>query len=445
MKREISKQLLNWKQSSGRKPLILQGARQVGKTFSLKEFGKSAFRNFHYINFDEDRRLSKIFESDLKPSRIINDLRFHLNCDIDITKDLVIFDEIQQCGRALGSLKYFCEDLPELCVCAAGSLLGLSLSSDSFPVGKVSFLDLYPMSFSEFIDGIGESILSELLETHDFLEPYPSAAHERLWELWKHYLIVGGLPAAVKEYNSSKSNLFESFNNVRKLQNDLISAYCSDIAKHSGKTNAIHVEQVWRNVPQQLARTVDGSAPKFRFKDVISTLRGFDKLCGPINWLRSARLVLSTSIVEKAEMPLSAYASENSFKLYFFDAGMLGAISELPPAYILDYGFGSYKGYIAENFVAQELLAAGVSGHFCWKGRTSEIEFLIPANKGIYPLEVKSGTVIHSKSLDVFIDKHKPEKAFVLSGRNSEKRPDRAHVPLYAAARLAKAIQNGNL
>lgn len=440
MEREIAKQLLNWKASSNRKPLILQGPRQVGKTYSLKEFGKKEFSNYHYFNFEEDQRLSKIFETDLNAARMLDELRFRINRNIDPNNDLVIFDEIQQCGRALTSLKYFCEETPELAICAAGSLLGVALHQESFPVGKVSFLDLHPMNYLEFLQGIGETELARLLASHNPLTPYPALAHDRLWELWKHFIVVGGLPATVLEYANNRSNLYDAAIKVRKLQRDLIAAYCSDIAKHRGKANAMHVERVWRNVPQQLARTIDGSAPKFRFKDAVRGIRGYDRLSGPIQWLKSARLVISVSIIEKAGIPLSAYASENSFKLYFFDIGMLGALSDLQPQIIIDYGFGSYQGYIAENFAAQEMLSAGIHELFCWQGRTSEIEFLFSAGKEFLPLEVKSGYVIHSKSLDVFIDKYHPSNAYVLSGRNSEKRPGRTFVPLYAVGALAKAV-----
>ena len=440
MRREVLKSLLAWKDSKNRKPLILQGARQVGKTFLLKEFGLQCFKNCHYFNFEEDQRLARIFETDLNPKRILNELRFHAAGDIDPARDLILFDEIQRCGRALTGLKYFCEEMPQLALCAAGSLLGVALHGESFPVGKVTFLDLHPMNFLEFLEGIGEQGLAQALMDQSPFTSYPALAHDRLWELWKHYLVVGGLPAAVMEYGRNRSNLFAAAAHVRKLQRDLINAYCADIAKHSGKAIALHIERLWRSVPQQLARNIDGSAPKFRFKDAVHGIRGYERLIGPISWLKSARLVINTAIIEKAAQPLSAYASENNFKLYMFDVGMLGALSDLQPRVIFDYGFGSYQGYIAENFVAQELRAAGTEALYCWQGRTSEVEFLLSTGKGILPLEVKSGTVTHAKSLDVFVERFHPESSYVLSGRNSERRGNRYFVPLYAAGVMFKKL-----
>ncbi|MBN1961740.1 MAG: ATP-binding protein [Deltaproteobacteria bacterium] len=440
MKRLIEKKLTNWRLVKPRKPLILRGARQVGKTFTLKEFGKREFRNCHYLNFEENTRLANIFAVDLNPKRILNELRFLLNRDIDVRSDLLIFDEIQQCGCALTSLKYFCEELPELAICAAGSLLGVILSNESFPVGKVTFYDLYPMNYHEFLLGIGERELANLLATHNISSPFPIAAHERFWDLWKHYLVVGGLPAVVMAYAKHHANLFQAIVSVRKLQSDLINAYSADIAKHSGKTNALHVDRVWRNVPQQLARTIDDSAPKYRFKDVLPGIRGYERLSGPINWLIGARLIIKTAIVETASLPLSAYASENNFKLYFFDVAMLSAISNLPAQAIFDYNFGSYKGYIAENFIAQEMLVNECLELYCWKGRTSEIEFLYSNENELIPIEVKSGKVTNSKSLKVFIEKYHAKSAYVFSGRNSEKQNDRINIPLYAAGEFFRRL-----
>jgi predicted AAA+ superfamily ATPase len=442
MKRYILKRLSEWKSSAHRKPLILRGARQVGKTYSLKEFGENEFKIFHYINFEENERISRIFEGDLRPQRIIDDLRFFLHRNIDPATDLVIFDEIQRCGRALTSLKYFCEEMPYCALCAAGSLLGVTLNTESFPVGKVTFLDMYPMNFAEFLEGAGEEDLFRLLRDHAPEEPYPVFAHDRLWELWKHYLVVGGLPAVVKEYARSRNNLYEAMHLVRKMQRDLFSSYLADIAKHSGKTNALHIERLWRNVPEQLARTINGAAPKFRFKDAVRGMRGYERLSSPISWLRKAGLIINTFIVEKPALPLSAFAPENSFKLYMFDVGMLGAISDLQPEIFLNYGFGSYQGYVAENFIAQELQTAGFSELYCWQGKTAEIEFLLSIGQGIIPIEVKSGMVTHSKSLGVYESRFRPERSYILSARNSEQRGTRRLLPLYCAGTMAGIMKN---
>jgi predicted AAA+ superfamily ATPase len=355
--RKISKDLSAWKVAANRKPLILRGARQVGKTFSLKEFGAHEFKNCFYINFEEDERLLRIFETDLNPQRILNDLSFYRNLNIDTATDLLIFDEIQRCGRALTSLKYFCEEIPGLALCAAGSLLGVTLSV------------------------------------------------------------------------------------VRKIQFDLFETYLAEIAKHSGKAKALTIERLWRNVPEQLARVINGAAPKFRFKDAVSGIRGYERIAGSIDWLECANLIIRTAIAETAAIPFSAYAPENCFKLYMFDVGMLGAISDIAPGVLIQYGFGSYQGYVAENFIAQELKAAGFEELYCWQGRTSEIEFILSSGKGIVPLEVKSGLVTNSKSLSVFQGRFHPVRSYILSGRNSEVRGNHHLVPLYSIETVAGMVK----
>jgi predicted AAA+ superfamily ATPase len=438
MRRNFSIDLIKWKNSNPRKPLIIRGARQVGKTWSLKKFAQEEFPAWHYLNFEEEEWISRIFDINLNPQRILDDLRFKLNRNIDPDKDLIIFDEIQRCGRALTSLKYFCEEMPNLAVCAAGSLLGVSLSNESFPVGKVTFLDMHPMNFCEFVEGIGEQTSAELLAEHDPHKPYPEVAHEKLWELWKQYLIVGGLPASVASFAESRTNLFESMQKVRRVQRDLVSAYLADIAKHSGKANTLHIERVWQSIPSQLARAQDNSSPKFKFRDVIPGIRGYERLAGPIDWLEAANLVIKTSIVEKPDIPLSGFASQNRFKLYLFDVGILGALADIPPAVFLQYGFGSYQGWVAENFTAQELRASGIDKQYCWSGKTSEIEFCVQSGAEVIPIEVKSGNKIHSKSLGVFEERFKPSQSYVFSARNSQCAGIRRFIPIYAAGCLSR-------
>lgn len=442
MKRFATKDLIAWKNSALRKPLVLRGARQVGKTYVLKAFGRQEFQRLHYINFEEDDRIETLFSKDLRPERIVEELQFYLNSSIDRAKDLLVFDEVQRCPRALTSLKYFCEEMPDLALCAAGSLLGVHLNSESFPVGKVTFLDLFPMSFQEFLEGTGKVQLSEMLSAHPLSEPVPEIAHEQLWELWKLYLVVGGLPEAVNLYNEQQQNRYEALQAARKIQRDLFDTYLADMAKHSGKINALQIERLWKNVPVQLAKSQDGSAPKFRFRDSIPGLRGYDEISGPLSWLERADLVLRASIVDVAERPLAGYARDNRFKLYLMDTGLLGALSGIAPAVFLQYGFGSYQGYVAENFVAQELRAAGLRDLYCWQGRTSEIEFLIEGAEGLVPVEVKSGRVTHSKSLTIYIERYHPARAYLLSARNIADKNGRLGLPLYMAGRLFRTLKN---
>ncbi|MDO9229409.1 MAG: AAA family ATPase [Syntrophales bacterium] len=436
MKRTVTESLNEWKSSANRKPLILRGARQVGKTYILKEFGGVAFPRCHYVNFEKDERLGRIFEQDLKPGRILDELQFYLDQPIDCRRDLVIFDEIQRSPKALTSLKYFSEEMPELALCAAGSLLGVALQPDSFPVGKIQFLDMHPLSFDEFLDGAGKERLAELIRKQDLTQPFPETAHEQLWGLWKHYLIVGGLPDVVNHYRERQDNLYEAVQIIRKVQRDLLEAYLADMAKHSGKTNALHIEKLWRNVPAQLARSQNGSAGKFKLREGIPGIRGYERLSAPLDWLEVANLLIRTPIIDAVGVPLSGYVKENRFKLYFFDVGLLGAVSGIAPATFLNYDFGSYQGYVVENFVAQELRAAGDKTLYCWQGRTAEVEFLLEREGEIVPVEVKSGWVTQSKSLKVYTERYRPPRAYILSANNISRRNIVRYLPLYAAGRL---------
>lgn len=437
MKRTISHELDRWRRSEHRKPLILRGARQVGKTFSLREFGAASFPNCHYVNFEKDEGIGRLFEQDLKPDRIVEELQFYLDRPIDRGRDLVIFDEIQRIPKALTSLKYFAEEMPDLALCAAGSLLGVALQPDSFPVGKVEFLDMYPLSFLEFLDAAGKERLVELIRAQELTRAFPETAHEQLWELWKRYLVVGGLPEAVSRYREG-GNFYEIAQAIRKLQQDLFEAYLADMAKHSGKSNALHIEKLWRNVPVQLAREQTGSAGKFKLRDGIPGIRGYDRLSAPLDWLECANLIIRTPILDSVSLPLAGCAKENRFKVYFFDVGMLGAVSGIAPATLLNYSFGSYQGYVAENFVAQELRAAGAKTLYCWQGRTAEVEFLLDREGDVIPVEVKSGWVTQSKSLKVYTERYHPSYSYILSANNIGEGGRSRRLPLYAAARLNK-------
>ncbi|MBI5529323.1 MAG: ATP-binding protein [Deltaproteobacteria bacterium] len=419
---------------------MLLGARQVGKTYALKEFGRTSFGQTHCVNFEEDERVGKTFERDLKPARIVNELQFLVDKAIDRQADLLILDEIQRCPRALTSLKYFAEEMPELAICAAGSLLGVTLADESFPVGKVTLARLRPMSFAEFLGGTGREQFLALLREHDLGGPFPETAHERLWEIWKHYVVVGGLPEVVGEYAKRKDDTYEAMKAVRKIQRDLLDTYMADIAKHSGKANAIHVERLWRNVPAQLARTQHGSAPKFRFRDAVPGLRGYGRLSGALDWLGRAELVIRVPVVDAVGTPLAGMEKENTFKLYFFDVGLLGLLGGIAPATMLEYGYGAYQGYVAENFVAQELRAADAGTLHCWQGRTAEVEFLVETGREVVPVEVKSGHITRSKSLGVFEERYNPAQSFVLSANNVSRKGKRRFLPLYAAGRLGRML-----
>lgn len=438
MERNVWNKLLEWKNKKDRKPLILKGARQVGKTYILQAFGKECFSKAHYLNFEKNKQLAKIFEGDITPSDILRDLSFHLNVSINKETDLVIFDEIQNVPRALTSLKYFQEELPGLAICAAGSLLGIHLSDESFPVGKVEFLNMFPLSFEEFLKGTGDDKSFEFLRGRKKLEAIPQIVHSHLWEQLKIYFVVGGLPEIVKTFVEYKDDLFTALQKVREKQDNLISTYIADIAKHSGKQNSMHIERLWRNIPAQLAREHDGSAAKFNFKGIIPGVRRYSRLAGSIDWLAAVGLIIKVRIVNSGQLPFAAYASENSFKLYVFDVGLLGALSDLPPKSIMEYEYGSYKGYFAENFAAQEFVCSGVKELYCWKEGTAEVEFLREVNGDVLPVEIKSGGVTQAKSLKVFAQKYSPKYRTIFSANNLILDPvNKVHrYPLYLVSRF---------
>lgn len=438
MKRFIINDLINWKNKASRKPLILKGARQVGKTYILKQFAKENFKTYHYINFEKQENISSLFLKDLDPSRIIKELEIILNISIDKKNDLLILDEIQNCPQALSSLKYFCEEMSELAICAAGSLLGVELSTSSFPVGKVEFLEMYPMNFTEFLLALGEDKLFSLLTAVTSNSNISEIIHLKLWEILKIYFVVGGLPEIVSCYAEHKNNLIEAFFQVREKQDNLIKTYLADMAKYSGSENAMHLERLWRNIPAQLGRQLDGSAAKFIFKGIIPGIQAYSRLIGVFDWLEKARLLIKVPIVQQATLPLSSFVKENSFKAYCFDVGLLGALGNISSKNLFEIEQNTYKGFIAENFVAQELLTGGYSNLYCWRGRTAELEFIIPQENEILPIEVKSGWVTKSKSLNVFKEKYKPKRSIIFSARNMSinKSSGILSLPLYLAGSL---------
>ena len=289
-----------------------------------------------------------------------------------------------------------------------------------------------------FLQGTGEIKPYEFIRNYRIGEKVPDIVHERLWDLLKAYFVVGGLPEVVETYAESKDDLFAALKKVREKQTNLILAYNADMAKHSGKQNAMHIERLWRNVPAQLAQEHDGCAPKFRFKGIVPGINRYSKLAGAIDWLVEAGLVLKVHIVNSGKAPLSAYIKENSFKLYVFDIGILGALSNLSPNTIMDYDYGSYKGYFAENFTAQEFVYSGAGELFCWKERTAEVEFLREIEGHPLPVETKSGRSTQAKSLKVFAEKYNPKYSTILSARNFSENKERAirRYPLYLAYRI---------
>ena len=383
----------------------------------------------------EKPALTKIFEKDLDPDRVIRDLGLYIDHDINVNESLIIFDEIQQCPNALTSLKYFAQKMPHAYIAASGSLLGVGLSDASFPVGKVDRCKLYPMNFDEFLLAVGQERLATLINEATPGNPVNEPLHQKIWEYFKYYMITGGLPEAVKIFCEKIETLKDAFESVREVQKQLIYDYMDDIAKHSGKLNAVRIQAVFNNVPLQLARE-NKSSNKFVFKDVLPNGSRYSVLEGPIEWLVKAGLVYKIPICNKAEFPLQAYCNERIFKLYLFDAGILGAMLDLEPKEIFSYDYGSYKGYFAENLVLKELMCRWNKQVYSWSSNTSEIEFLMDYNGAITPVEVKAGINTKAKSLRVFRECDEKSIALLLSGRPMLPEVNRTiQLPLYMTSK----------
>ena len=437
MRRSLLPKLVAWKDNPHRKPLILKGARQVGKTTLLQQFGKEYFRHVHSFNFEENLALGAVFSVNLDPDHLIRELKFLQDKDIDIEHDLIIFDEIQACPRALTSLKYFQEKMPRMAICAAGSLLGVYLAPVSFPVGKVDILHLYPMCFEEFL--LAQSDHQSVAVLNDFCFNHldiPHMAHDHLWEQFKHYLIVGGLPEVVSTFIEYKDNLFIAFQKVREKQKTLIDTYLADIAKHAGPVNPMHVVRIFESVPSQLSKSQDGSASKYIFKGAVPGIDRYSKLVGAFDWLEKAGLIIKVSIVNSGQLPFSAYAEDNVFKLYLFDVGLLGSMSQITPKMILDYGWGSYKGFFVENYVAQAFLAACTTKLYSWHEKTAEVEFLLAKDGSPIPVEVKSGWVKQAKSVKIFSEKYHAPYYIILNAEYPAINDRARRYPLYLAGRV---------
>ncbi len=417
MKRTLYKKLITWKADIHRKPLILSGARQTGKTYLLLKFGKTEFRKIHYLDFQKNISLHSIFDENLDAKHIVGILEFVLNETIDINKDIVFFDEIQDCPRALTSLKYFNEDMPQLAIVCAGSLLGVVHSSASFPVGKVNFLNLYPMAFIEFLEALGEDRAVGILTTLDLSSEISTYVHEHLLRLLKEYMVVGGMPEIVNFYRSSRDRRFAALQEVRHRQEELLSAYMGDFSKYSGSTKAKDIVTVYESIPQQLAKEYKKYIPS-------QVMQGgrFSKLKDAIDWLSGAGLVHKVFITNSAEIPFASFTKENRFKLYFFDIGMLGALGQILPEEIMlqNNQFATFKGAFCENLVAQEFIYADGKPLFAWASNTSEVEFIKDVRGKVYPIEVKAGLSGKLKSLNVFAQKYHSPYRTRISSRNFE-------------------------
>lgn len=428
MNRDIEVALKRWKVSSRRKPLVVQGARQVGKTYTIKSFGNTAYEDIAYFNFEENPDLGSIFVQDLNPIRILSMLSLAGGVTLDPEKTLIIFDEIQESNRALNSLKYFAEQAPQYHVVAAGSLLGVKLSEPgSFPVGQVTFLYMYPLSFYEFLSALNQEELRQFIEHKSDLAPIPEIFHTRLIEFLKVYYITGGMPACVQTYLDTNNG-----DACRKVQQDILTSYVLDFSKHVPSPDIPKVTSIWNSLPAQLAR----ENKKFLYRLVREGARA-RTYENALAWLEDSGLTLRARQVSAVRIPLSSYASYKAFKIYVHDVGLLGALSMLHPGVLLQGNrlFTEFRGAFTENYVAQEITARTGNKLYYWSSEgEAEVDFLIEGQGEIVPLEVKAGHSIKSKSLRVFAEKTGSSRLFRTGLRNFSSSQIIRHFPLYAVA-----------
>jgi predicted AAA+ superfamily ATPase len=435
MNRDCTEKLRGWKASPHRKPLILRGARQTGKTHLLREFGITDFRQCHYFNFEQDSQLSSLFANDLRPDRILRDLETYARRPIQADADLIFFDEIQSCPSALTALKYFQEEAPAYHIVAAGSLLGVRMSqAPSFPVGKVDFLDLHPMTFLEFLDAVGASGYRARLENPEQLEPLPEALHLELVRMLRDYHITGGMPEVVARHAAGADG-----ETCRTIQRAILDSYMLDFAKHAPASDIPKLSLLWKSLPSQLSR----ENKKFLFSLVKHGARAREYE-NALTWLENAGLVHRCSLDLKPEFPLPASADSSSFKIYALDVGLLGALAETPPIPLGgDFSlFGSHHGAFAENFAAQTLVALGARSLHYWKNPTgtAEVDFLHPSSRHILPLEIKAGTNVRSHSLAFYHSQFHPPMALRATMQNLRRDGSILNIPLYALPALPQIL-----
>ena len=426
MKRKVYNELIEWKNSSNRKPLILSGARQVGKTWLMKELGKNEYKNYVYLNFDLDDRLENLFETDYNIDRILLAIQAITGIKPEKGKTLIIFDEIQQVKRGLGVLKYFCEDAPEYHIIVAGSLLGIALHpGTSFPVGKVNMINVYPLDFGEFLDAMGETPIKELVEKHDW--EMMKILKNKYIELLRQYYFIGGMPKVVADYMANKD-----LKQARKTQREIIMAYREDISKHAPKKDVVRINMVLDSIPSQLAK----ENKKFIFGAMKKGARATEFEIA-IQWLIDCGIVYKISRVNAPKMPLKFYEDMSAFKLFLLDVGLMGCMSEVPADQIIatDNALVEYKGAFTEEYVMQQLASQQDIYVYYWASERSEAEldFLIQKESLIIPVEVKAEVNLKSRSLYQFVSKHPELSAIRFSMSDYIKQDWMENRPLYSA------------
>lgn len=429
MKRLITDKLVEWKNSSARKPLLVKGARQVGKTYALLDFGKNYYDNVVYLHFEGNTEtLNKIFAPDLNPKRIIEEISVYAKQTIFPHKTLVVFDEIQASEQALTSLKYFAEEAPEYHIVAAGSLLGLAINRGkfSFPVGKVDMLTMYPLSFEEFLLATdNDDLIKRIRESYNTFTPLGDVYHNLALELYRKYIIIGGYPAAVKSYIET-----ENFDSVRSVQADISDSYIADMTKYATPNETIRSIAIFNTLPAQLAK----ENSKFQYAVVKSNARAKDYELS-LQWLKAASVVLENIKVTEGKLPLAVYEQIDSFKIYYSDVGLLCFKSGILPQDILINSSVSdrARGLLAENYIAEQLSANGYRLNYWESDGKAEIDFVIRLDDSVIPVEVKSADNVKARSLKVFLEKYTPAYSIRVSTKNFGFENGIKSIPLYAA------------
>ena len=425
MKRKLLENLVEWKNRKAHKPLILEGARQVGKTWLMQEFGNTQYKKVAYINFDRNLKMRETFETDLDTKRLITAIGLDAEFKITPEDTLIIFDEIQECPRAITSLKYFNEDAPEYDIIAAGSLLGVAHHTGTgFPVGKVEFLRLYPLSFTEFLDARGKEQYVELIEKQDF--EMIKIFSNKFEDLLKQYCYIGGMPEVVQNFVNNGD-----FNQVRTIQKRILSAYERDFSKHIPANTVEKARMLWNSIPTQLAK----ENKKFIYNAIKKGARA-KEFETALTWLRNNGLIYQVHKITKPGLPIGAYADLNAFKLFVLDVGLLGALSGLEAKTILGKYeiFQEFKGAIAEQYVLQQFKTIDDMPIYYWTNETSrsEVDFVIQRESKVIPVEVKAATNLKARSLKIYMEQFKPELAIRTSLADYKKTENLVDIPLYA-------------
>lgn len=431
MYRMAMEKLLQWKESEGRKPLIIEGARQVGKTWLMKEFGQQAYADTVYINFDANRRMADLFADDLDTERLIMGLEMYVGRKIEPGKSLLIFDEVQEVPRALASLKYFCENAPQYHIVCAGSLLGIALhQGTSFPVGKVSFLKLYPLSFKEFLLATDKDRFAKLIGQKDF--QMITSFKQVYIEALKHYYFVGGMPEAVQNFVQ-----YKDFNEVREIQKRILEAYEQDFSKHAPHEIVPRLRMVWSSIPSQLAK----ENKKFIYGLIREGARAKEYEMAMM-WLSDCGLVHKINRVTAPGIPLRAYEDWKAFKLFMVDVGLLGCMAGLRQDVLLDGNnlFSEFKGAITEQYVCQQLKTIRDLGIYYYTNArgSCEVDFVVDTGERIVPVEVKAEVNLRAKSLKTYREKFAPEISVRTSMADYKREEWLVNLPLYAIDQIAR-------